>query len=91
MWPFDADEIADIVAMHIRADRGDLADELMADDRAQLDGLLRPLVPIVDVNIGAADAGLQHLDENVVDAVGRLRHVLEPESGLRLRFHQCFH
>ena len=35
----------------------DLADELMADDHRHGDGLLRPGVPVVDVQIGAANAG----------------------------------
>ena len=43
-------------------------DELVADRHRHGDGLLRPLVPLVDVDVGAADAGAQHLDQHVVDA-----------------------
>ena len=38
------------------------------DHQRHGDGLLRPGVPVVDVHVGAADAGPQDLDQHVVDA-----------------------
>ena len=70
------------------SDLDDLADELVADDERDGDRLLRPCVPRVDVQVGAADAGLAHADEDVVDPDLRLGHVLEPESRLGLRLHE---
>ena len=86
-----ADQVADLVTADIAADRDDAADEFVARDRARLDRLLRPGVPVVDVDVGAADAGLQHLDQHVVDAVARLRHVLEPDAGFGFGLDECFH
>ena len=40
---------------HLRADVGDLADIFVAGDHRHRHRLLRPLVPIVDVDVGAAD------------------------------------
>jgi hypothetical protein len=89
---FGTDEITDLVTMHVAAHRDDASDEFVACDGAGLDGLLGPRVPIVDMHVGAADARLQDPDQNVIDAVGRLRHVFEPNAfagfGLHKRFHE---
>jgi hypothetical protein len=52
-----ADELAPVERRHVLAQLRDLAHELVADDEAGLDGVLRPLVPGVDVEVRAADAG----------------------------------
>ena len=65
----------------VGADFDDLADELVADDHRHGDGLLRPGVPVVDVEVGAADAGAKDLDEHVVDADLRFRDVFQPKAG----------
>ncbi len=52
----------------VGADLDDLAHELVADHHRHGDGLLRPGVPVVDVQVGAADAGAVHADQHVVDA-----------------------
>ena len=54
---FAADDFAGEKVVHVRADLDDLADELVADDHRHGDRLLRPGVPLVDVQVGAADAG----------------------------------
>ena len=60
-------------------------------DHRHGDRLLRPGVPVVDVHVGAADAGAQHPDQHVVDADLRLRHVLQPQPGLGPALHQRPH
>ena len=52
-----ADDVAGIEVVHVRSDGDDLAHELMADRHGHGNRLLRPLVPLVDVHVGAADAG----------------------------------
>ena len=89
--PFAADEVADLEVAHVGADGGHLSDELVTDDHRHGDRLLRPGIPAVDVEIGAADPGLAHADQDVVDAGLRLRHVLEPEPLGGLRFDQRAH
>ncbi len=88
---FAAHDFAGEKVVHIFADFDDLADELMADDHRHGDGLLRPGVPFVDVQVGAADAGAVHLDEHVVDAAFGIGHILEPEAGFGFRFDEGFH
>ena len=55
--PLAADEVARLEVGDVRADLDDLADELVADDERHRDRLLRPGVPLVDVEVGAADPG----------------------------------
>src|SRR5690606_3288041 len=44
----------------------DLAGKLVADRRRHGNRLLRPVVPVVDMDVRAAYGGTTHLDENVV-------------------------
>jgi len=59
----DRDRVADGMARHLVADRGDGADDLVAGD----DRVARP-APVVaaGVEIAVADAGVSDLDRNVV-------------------------
>ena len=66
--PFAAHALADLHALDVRADLHDLADVFVADGKRRLDLLLRPGVPLVDVDVGSADGGLLDLDEDVVYA-----------------------
>src|SRR5262249_59904296 len=79
--PLAGNDVAFVEVVHVRADLDDAADELMADDQGHGDGLARPRVPFPDVQIGPADAGAQDLDEDIVDADGRLGDILQPETG----------
>ena len=86
-----ADEVADGEVAHVRAERDDLADELVPDDHRHGDRLRRPVVPLVDVEVGAADARLVHPDQDVVDPDLGLGDVLEPEPLGRLGLDECAH
>ena len=85
------DEIAGSEVADVGADRDDLADELVADDEPRLDRVLSPLVPRVDMEVGAADAGSQHPDEHLAWPRLRLGHVLQPEAWFRVRLDQRLH
>jgi hypothetical protein len=65
---FAADDLAGEEVVDVGADLDDFADELMPHGHRHGDGLLGPGIPFVDVQVGAADAGLADLDEDVVDA-----------------------
>ena len=94
---FAADDLADGVILDVRADLDDPPHEFVADDHRHGDGLLGPGVPLIDVDVGAADAGAEDLDEDVIDADGRNRHLLQPEAlagflldeGLHGRLHRA--
>src|SRR5207302_1111743 len=85
------DEIAGEKVGHIGPDVHDPADELVADRHGNGDGFLRPHVPLVDMDVGAADPGPQHLDEDVVDADRGCLDIFQPQAGLAPALYQCFH
>ncbi len=60
--------------------------EFVADHHRHRNGLLRPLVPVPDMNIGAADRRLLHLDQHVVrpDLGTGTCSIQSPTSGLAL-------
>src|SRR5437773_7397726 len=63
-----------------------LADELVPYDHRHGNGALRPLIPVIDVQIGSADTGAEHADQDIVDADGGLGNILEPEPRLPSAF-----
>ena len=65
---FATHALADLDALYVRADFDDFADVFVADGERRLDLLLRPGVPLVDVDVGSADGGLLDLDEDIVYA-----------------------
>jgi hypothetical protein len=76
---------------HAFAQLNDLADEFVADDEGRPDGVLGPLVPALDVKVGAADAGTEDPDKNFAWARFGIRDILQPQPGPRLRFDQRLH
>ena len=59
------DQVADAHVAHTRTHGDDLAAELVADDERRRDGAGGPVVPRLDVQVGAADAGAQHPDQHI--------------------------
>ncbi len=62
---FGGDALADFPAFDVFADFDDFADEFVADGHGGFDGTLGPVVPKVDVDVGAADGGLFDFDEYI--------------------------
>ena len=83
---FAADDVAGIEVAYVGADLDDLPDEFVADGHGNGDGFLRPVVPLVDVDIGAADAGVADTDQYIVDADFGFGNFFEPEARLSLAF-----
>ncbi len=83
--------LADREARDACAKLRDLADILMADDLRGLNVLLRPLVPFVDMDVGAADRGLVDLDENFSGARHGNRHLPQLQSGAGCGFYDGIH
>jgi hypothetical protein len=86
---FAADDLSGGEVGYVGADFYDFADELVADGEADGDGFAGPGVPFVDVEVGAADAGLEDADLDVVDADGWFRNVFEPQAAFRATLYQC--
>src|SRR6185295_548098 len=83
---FTGDELSAMKVVDVGTGFDDLADEFVSDGHRDGNGLPGPFVPVVDVNVGSANARAQHADKDVVDTDGGLRNVFEPQSGLSVRF-----
>ena len=88
---FSRDPVTDFEAFDLAAALDDLAAEFMADVHRHRDRVLRPLVPLEDVDVGTADRGPPNLDQHVVVADLRHSDVFHPYAALGLSFNQCFH
>src|SRR5882757_8546227 len=88
---FAADNIAGMKVVYIRSNLDDLTNKLVADHHRHRNRLLRPLVPVVDMDICPANAGVAHPDKDVIDAILRFRNILQPQAGLAAALRQCLH
>src|SRR5215210_1723622 len=81
-----ADQVTDGHIGHRRADVHHLTGEFVADRDWWVQRPACPLIPALDVQVGAADAGGLDLDKHVTEADFRDRHLcqLQPRSRLGL-------
>ena len=75
---FTGHDVTDRKPSDILAYFDNLACVLMATDHGYWNGFLRPVIPVVDVNISTADGRLVNFDENFVSRNLGNRHVLKP-------------
>src|SRR5690242_8686628 len=75
----------------IRADRYNLSYKLMPDDERNRDGASRPLVPVINMLVGSADAGHQHADQDIVDAEFGSRNFFHPQPNFRSALYERLH
>src|SRR6266852_6763617 len=75
----------------VRADFDDLTAKFVANDEWDVNGGSRPFIPIVNVQIGAADARGEHANLDVVNAVFGFGNVFEPQSAFGAAFDEGFH
>ena len=68
--PFATDDVAWMKVRHVGADFHDFAHEFVPHHHWNRDRLLSPSVPVVDVNVRAANARPIHFDQHIVDADG---------------------
>ena len=76
---------------HSASEFNDFTHILVANRHRGLNGVLRPLVPVVDVQVGAADCNFLDFDKNVVHAHFRHRNVFHPYARLGILLNECFH
>jgi hypothetical protein len=76
---------------HVITDSINDAGKLMTNGHRHWNCFLRPVIPIVDVHVSAADRRLQHSDQHVVTASFWNRNILKPEARLGFRLHNCLH
>src|SRR5262245_61221442 len=73
--PLRTDDYSRKEVLHIRTHLDDFADEFVSHNHRHRNRLLRPRVPLVNMQVSAANAGSVDTNEHIVDADGRLGHV----------------
>lgn len=86
-----ADELADLDVVYVAADFFNGADEFVAYNQRGLYRLLRPFVPIEDVDVGAANRSFLDFYEDIVAGDRGDGYVIHPHSGFGLFLDECFH
>jgi hypothetical protein len=83
---FPANDIAGKEVVDTLPDLDNLTYKFVPNRHRHRDGLLCPLVPLVDVNVGTADSGVSHAHQHIVDANGGLVNLFQPQSPLSPAF-----
>ena len=81
--PFAGDAVADTDVAHAAANIDDFADIFMPDDQGRADVFPRPVVPFVNVQVGAANGYFPDFDQYIVHVRLRNGHVFHPNAGFR--------
>jgi hypothetical protein len=76
---------------HVIADKIDNADKFVADCHGHRDRFLRPGVPVIDVDVGAADGRFHDADEHIICADFGNRNFLERQPWFGAVFHHGLH
>src|SRR6476646_2630714 len=82
---FAGTEIADV-----RPDFDNLSHELVADNHGYRNRALRPLVPLVDMEVGSTDSTEFDADQHVADSDRWFRNVFEPQARLLVPLDKSF-
>mmetsp|Transcript_21172 Transcript_21172/g.49211 ORF Transcript_21172/g.49211 Transcript_21172/m.49211 type:complete len:224 (+) Transcript_21172:474-1145(+) len=88
---FAAHAVSDLKAAHALAHLYDGACKLVTNCHAVRYGLLGPLVPMVDVHVGAADGSTVNLDQHIVEARFGDGLPVHPYAGLRPQLGKGLH
>src|SRR5437762_7925125 len=83
---FTHHELAFIESAHVRAHLRNLANELVPIHHRHLYCLSRPVVPIVNVNVSAADRSFLRADQHILGTNFWHRDFLQPQPGFRFGF-----
>ena len=77
-------DIAACKSFHVVTDSLNHAGKLMTNRHRNRNGFLRPVIPVIDVHVCAADRCFQHPDQNIITADCWNRNLLEPKTRLAL-------
>ncbi len=83
--------LANAVTGDARPKPDDASHEFVANHQARLNGALAPLVPQINVQVGAADRGFFQLDQDLVRPGNRYRHLFHPDAFAGFALDQRFH
>ena len=88
---FGGDPVPGLDVLDETARLDDLSHELVSEDERRIHAVLRPVVPLMDVEIRAADARASHLDQDLAGTDLGEGHVAQGEAGRRLGLEDRFH
>ena len=88
---FGGDEVACLDARDFVAVSNHFATELVPGNERRMDAALCPAVPLVDVQVGAADGGYFDFHQDVGATVARNLDFPNIRTGCGLRFHHRQH
>src|SRR5690606_31599546 len=83
---FAGNTIADAESFDFLADTHHFTNVFMTDNHRNRDGFLRPFIPVIDVNVSAADGCFTDFNEQIVVADFRFRNVGHPDPLFRFQF-----
>ena len=83
---FARNAIADFEAFHFLTNTYHFTDIFMAYDHRHRDGFLRPLIPVIDVNVSPADGCFTDFNQQIVMPEFRYRNVGHPDALFRFQF-----
>src|SRR5690349_18415221 len=88
---FAADNFSGMKIRHVRSNFYDLADKFVSNHQRDFYCALGPVVPVVNVNVSAANSGLEYADKYIVDSDFRGGNIFEPQAFFGPAFNECFH
>src|ERR1041385_9138436 len=88
---FAANNFSRMKIRHIRSDFDDLADKFMSDHQRNFYRAFGPGVPVVNVNVRAADSSFEYTNQNIVDPDLGGGNIFEPQAFFGPAFNECFH
>src|SRR5215471_17220211 len=77
--PFPGDKFTRMKVIHVGADFDDLSYKLMPNDHRHRNGLFRPVVPVEDMNVCAADTCAQNMYQHIINANAGFGNILKPK------------
>jgi hypothetical protein len=89
--PFGGHPIASSDILHQGSDLDDIAGKFVSDDDRWDDAAFGPVVPIVDVHIGAAHTGAADADEDFIITRSGFGNVAHDHSGTGNTLHESSH
>ena len=84
--PFTRNTVTNLEATDFLTDADHFTYVFVADNHWNRNGFLRPLIPIIDVNISTADCRFLDSDKQIVMTQLWLIHFCHPDAFFRLKF-----
>ena len=88
---FAADDVAGIEVINIRSHFDNFPDKFVPNRHGDRNRLLRPIVPLINMDVRSADAGVSDADQDIIDTDGRLWYLFQPEAWFGTPLYQGFH